>query len=56
MNISEFIFKIKRKIVNKLGYLIFHYPRILKFKLLSDVNIIGKPIIKQPLHIVGGEI
>lgn len=54
MNINEFIFKLKRKVKNIIGYCIFQYPRILKYKTLSNCkNIVGKPIYNQPTQLLG---
>lgn len=53
MNINEFIFKLKRKVKYIIGYLIFQYPRILKYKILSNCkNIVGKPIYNQPTQLL----
>ena len=55
MTISEFIFKMKRKIKRAISYAV-QYPRILKYKLLSDCRcIIGKPIYNCPVQLCGGE-
>ena len=44
MTINEFIFKVKRKLKSILGNYFFQYPRILKYKFLSNCqNVIGKP-------------
>jgi acetyltransferase-like isoleucine patch superfamily enzyme len=54
MNINEFICKLKRKVKYIIGYCIFQYPRILKYKILSNCkNIVGKPIYNQPTQLLG---
>lgn len=54
MNIDRFIFKVKRKIKNLLGYVVFQYPRVLKYKILSNCkNVIGKAIYNQPTQLLG---
>ncbi len=55
MTINEFAFKVKRKLKNLAGYYLFQYPRILKYKLLSNCqNVIGHPIYNQPTQLLGG--
>ncbi len=55
MTISEFIFKVKRKLKNLTVYYIFQYPGILKYKILSNCkNINGVPIYDQPTLLLGG--
>lgn len=55
MTINEFIFKVKRKLKTIAGYYLFQYPRILKYKILSNCeNIVGKPIYNQPTQLLGG--
>ena len=52
---TNFLFKVKRKLKNILGYYVFQYPRILKYKLLSNCpNVIGKPRYNQPVQLLGG--
>jgi maltose O-acetyltransferase len=54
MILGEFIFKLKRKIKYIIGYYIFQYLRILKYKILSNCkNIVGKPIYNQPTQLLG---
>lgn len=54
MTLNEFIFKVKLKLKNISGHYLFQYPRILKYKLLSNCkNIIGKPIYNQPIQMLG---
>lgn len=54
MTINKFIFKVKRKLKNIIGHYIFQYPRILKYKILSNCkNIIGNPIYNQPTQLLG---
>jgi acetyltransferase-like isoleucine patch superfamily enzyme len=54
MTLNEFIVKVKRKLKRVFVYFMFQYPRILKYKLLSDCqNIIGKPIYNQPIQLLG---
>ncbi|AXX95894.1 acyltransferase [Arcobacter ellisii] len=54
MNIDRFIFKVKQKIKNLLGYIVFQYPRVLKYKILSNCkNVIGSPIYNQPTQLLG---
>lgn len=51
---NNFIFKVKRKLKHIGGFLIFQYPRILKYRLLSDCqNVLGKPIYNQPVQLLG---
>ena len=55
MSINRFIFKVKRKLKNLFGYYLFQFPRVLKYKLLSDCNnIIGSPKYNQPAILSGG--
>ncbi len=55
MTINEFIFKVKRKLKTIAGNYLFQYPRILKYKILSNCeNIVGKPIYNQPVQLLGG--
>ena len=55
MFINNLIFKVKRKLKNILGYIMFQYPRILKYKLLSSCeNVAGKPKFNQPTQLLGG--
>ncbi|ACZ12795.1 acyltransferase [Sulfurospirillum deleyianum] len=55
MSINNFIFKVKRKLKHIVEYFIFQYPRILKYKMLSNCkNIVGKPIYNQPTQLLGG--
>lgn len=55
MTRNNFLFKVKRKLKNILGYYLFQYPRILKYKLLSSCqNIVGKPKYNQPVQLLGG--
>lgn len=55
MFINTFIFKVTRKLKNIIGYLVFQYPRVLKYKFLSDnKNIIGSPKYNQPTQLLGG--
>lgn len=55
MTINEFSFKVKRKLKNIIGYVLFQYPRVLKYKMLSSCkNIVGKPIYNQPTQLLGG--
>ena len=55
MTLANFIFKVKRKLKNIIGYWIFQYPRVLKYKFLSDnKNIIGSPQYNQPTQLLGG--
>jgi|SaaInl8_200m_RNA_FD_contig_111_169589_length_9493_multi_4_in_0_out_0_5 acetyltransferase-like isoleucine patch superfamily enzyme len=54
MTITNFIFKAKRKIKNTIIYYIFQYPRIIKYKFLSDCkNVIGSPKYNQPTQLLG---
>ena len=54
MNIYRLIFKIKRKLKNLFIYYLFQFPRVLKYKLLSDCkNVIGSPKYNQPTQLVG---
>lgn len=54
MTIYEFVFKVKRKTKNILGYYLFQYMRILKYKLLSNCQtVIGKPKYNQPTLLLG---
>ena len=54
MTIDEFIFKVKRRIKNLLGYIVFQYPRVLKYKILSNCkNVVGKAIYNQPTQLLG---
>ena len=54
MTINEFIFKVRRKLKNIFEYALFQYPRVLKYKLLSNCrNVIGKPIYNQPAQLLG---
>jgi acetyltransferase-like isoleucine patch superfamily enzyme len=54
MTINNFFFKVKRKLKNMLGYYFFQYPRILKYKLLSNCeNVVGKPKYNQPVQLLG---
>lgn len=54
MTISEIIFKVKRKLKTIAGYYLFQYPRILKYKILSNCeNVIGNPIYNQPTQLLG---
>lgn len=51
---NELLFKIKRKIKNIFGYIIFQYPRVIKYKILSNCKyVIGKPIYNQPTQLLG---
>jgi maltose O-acetyltransferase len=55
MSLNNFIFKVKRKLKNIIGYWFFQYPRVLKYKFLSDnKNIIGSPKYNQPTQLLGG--
>jgi maltose O-acetyltransferase len=54
MTLNEFIAKVKRKLKRVFIYFIFQYPRILKYKLLSNCqNVIGKPLCYQPVQLLG---
>lgn len=54
MTLNEFIVKVKRKLNRVFVYFIFQYPRILKYKLLSNCqNVIGKPVCYQPVQLLG---
>jgi acetyltransferase-like isoleucine patch superfamily enzyme len=54
MTISDFIFKVNLKLKNIAIYCIFQYPRVLKYKFLSDnKNIIGNPTYNQPTQLLG---
>lgn len=54
MYINKIIFRVKRKIRNIIAYYIFQFPRILKYKLLSNCKvIIGKPKYNQPTLLSG---
>jgi len=54
MDISEFLIKVKRKIKNIVKYYFVQYPRIIKYKIISDCqNVIGKPIYNQPTLLSG---
>lgn len=54
MSINDFACKITKKIWFGIILGVFQYPRILKYKLLSNCkNIIGKPIYNQPALLVG---
>jgi len=56
MTLSNFIFKVKRKLKNIIGYVLFQYPRALKYKMLSSCkNIVGKPTYNQPTQLLGGD-
>jgi len=51
---NEFIFKVKRKIKYIIGYTFFQYPRVLKYKILSNCrNLKGTPKINQPTQLLG---
>jgi len=55
MTLTNFIYKVKSKLKNIIGYWIFQYPRVLKDKFLSDnKNIIGSPKCNQPTQLLGG--
>jgi len=54
MTINEFMFKVKRRIKNLFGYVVFQYLRVLKYKILSNCkNVVGKPIYNQPTQLLG---
>lgn len=54
MTMNEFIVKVKRKLKKVFIYFIFQYPRIVKYKLLSNCqNIVGQPIVHQPIQFLG---
>ena len=56
MTINEFIFKVNRRLKNYLGYFVFQYPRVLKYKILSNCKVvIGKAKYNQPTLLSGGE-
>lgn len=55
MTINEFIFKVNRRLKNYLGYFVFQYPRVLKYKILSNCKVvIGKAKYNQPTLLSGG--
>ena len=48
------MFKVKRRIKNLFGYVVFQYLRVLKYKILSNCkNVVGKPIYNQPTQLLG---
>jgi len=54
MTINKIFFKVKRKIIYIFIYIVYQYPRIVKYKILSNCeNIIGKPIYNQPTQLLG---
>lgn len=55
MTLNNFLFKVKRKLKNMSGYYLFQYPRVFKYKLLSNCqNVVGKPKYNQPTQLLGG--
>ena len=51
---SNIFVKLKVKLKNLIVYYLFQYPRILKFKLISNCkNVIGSPIYNQPTLLLG---
>ncbi|OCL91221.1 hypothetical protein AAX25_01391 [Aliarcobacter thereius] len=55
MTINEFIFKVNRRLKNYLGYFVFQYARVLKYRLLSNCKrVVGNPIFNQPTQLLGG--
>ncbi len=54
MIINEFIFKVNRRLKNYLGYLVFQYARVLKYRLLSNCKrVVGNPKYYQPALLSG---
>jgi acetyltransferase-like isoleucine patch superfamily enzyme len=54
MNVDEFTYKAIRELKNIFWYLIFQYPRILKYRILSNCkNVIGSPALSQPTQMLG---
>ncbi len=54
MNTSKLLLKLKKKIIKLVSFYLFQYPRIWKYKLLSNcTKITGHPIIKHPTQILG---
>jgi len=54
MSINNFFLKVRRKLKNIIRFLIFQYPRIIKYKLLSDCkDVIGNPKYNQPTQLLG---
>ena len=54
MTLNNFFFKVKIKLKNLISYYLFQYPRVLKYKFLSNSqNIVGKPIYNQPMLLSG---
>jgi acetyltransferase-like isoleucine patch superfamily enzyme len=55
MTISEINYKVKKKLKNIVRYYFFQYPRVLKYKLLSDPSVRIKGSVKQlqPILFVG---
>lgn len=54
MTLNNFIFKVNRKLKNIAIYYIFQYPKVLKYKFLSDCkNVIGSPKYNQPIQLLG---
>ncbi len=54
MNLIELIHKIFRKLKNLFSYFLFQYPRIIKYRFLSDCKRInGKAVCNYPVQICG---
>jgi hypothetical protein len=52
--VSNIFIKLKVKFKNLIVYYSFQYPRILKFKLISNCkNVVGSPIYNQPTLLLG---
>ena len=51
---NKFIFKVNQKLRHIIKYFIFQYPRILKYKFLSNCqNLEGNPKYNQPVQLLG---
>lgn len=54
MSFKIFLVKVSRRLKNLIIYYIFQYPRVIKYKILSDCkNIQGNPKLNQPAIISG---
>jgi len=54
MTFNKFTLKIKRKFKHIIGRILFHHPRVIKYKFLSNCkNIMGDPVYNQPTQLLG---
>ena len=53
MSPIEFLFKVKRRLFSCFCFLLFQFPRVLKYRFISTAKYHGSPIRRQPVLIEG---